>query len=177
MMTLLAVIGGFVSIVVGYATWLGDKEAPHERRERIRSVLEEKEFSSRGITFQVDRVMFSENESYSYKIRKLIPFVRRLEGKTIVKLQSDGEKIEIRTDGLGPTEYLNNTLKTNDRLRAGHPDFRCDRDHGDRNIARLEISSWEETPILRLMEEIPVYLHESLYTYPDSSEYDIEKDD
>lgn len=176
LLTALGVLGVLVPLVIGYAHWLGTiVEAPHERKNRIRDTLDEKEFSSDGISFRIDNVMFSEKQSYRYKLLKFIPFVRRLDGKTIVTLRSNGGEIAIRADGFGPTEYLNGTLKSTDRLRDGHPDFECDRDYGGSDSAKLKIESWDVSPLLGLLEEIPTYLHETLSNYPGNSEYNLEE--
>lgn len=172
MNSLLTALGVLVPLAIGYATWLGTvAEAPHERQDRIRDILEQKEFSSGNITFQITNVVFSEDVSYRYKIMKFIPFARKLDGKTIVTLHSNGGEIAIRADGFGPTEYLNGTLESTNRLRNDHPHFEYDRDYGGSNSAKLKIESWEVSPILGLLEEIPTHLHETLSNHPGNSEY------
>jgi hypothetical protein len=161
MVGLLPVLGVLVSIAVGYVKWLGSvTEAPRERQDRIRDNIEERRFSSGEIGFQVKYVTFTEKQSYRYKLRKFIPIARKLDGKAIVTLRSDGGEISIRADGFGPSEYLSGTLKTNDRLGNGHPNFECERDFAEDDKVKLHIQSWDESEILELLEDVPIYLHE-----------------
>jgi len=173
---LLPVLAVLVPTAVGYATWLGSvTEAPRERQDRIRENIDEREFSSGEIGFQVECVTFSENQSYRYKLRKFVPIARELDGVTIVTLRSDGGEISIRADGFGPTEYLSGALKTNNRLGSGHPDFECEQDFAESDKVKLHIESWDESEILELLEDVPSHLHETLNNYPGSSEYDFNK--
>ncbi|WMT07349.1 hypothetical protein NP511_18420 [Natrinema thermotolerans] len=176
MVSLLHVLGVLIPTAVGYATWLGNvTEAPRERRDRIRDYIDEREFSSGEIGFQVECVTFSEKQSYRYKLRKFVPIARKLDGVTIVTLRSDGGEISIRADGFGPTEYLSGTLKTNDRLGNGHPDFECEQGFRESDKVKLHIESWSGSKILELLEDVPLHLHETLNNYPGSSEYDFNK--
>ena len=176
MVGLLHVLGVLVPTAVGYATWLGSvTEAPRERQDRIRDYIDGREFSSGQIGFQVKCVTFSENQSYRYKLRKFVPIARELDGETIVTLRSDGGEISIRADGFGPTEYLSGTLRTNDRLGSGHPNFECEQDFAGSDKVRLHIESWNQSDILELLEDVPTHLHEMLDNYPGSSEYDFSR--
>ena len=176
MVGLLPVLGVLVPTAVGYATWLGSvTEAPRERQDRIRDYIDGREFSSGEIGFQVECVTFSENQSYRYKLRKFVPIARELDGETIVTLRSDGGEISIRADGFGPTEYLNGTLRTNNRLSSGHPDFECEPDIAECEKVRLHIESWDVSNISGLLADMPTHLHEMLDNYPGSSEYDFNR--
>jgi len=176
MVGLLPVLGVLVPIAVGYVSWLGNvTEAPRERQDRIRDYIEEREFSSGEIKFQVESVTFSEIQSYRYKLRKLVPIARDLNGETSVTLCSDGGEISIRADGFGPTEYLSDTLRTNNRLVSDHPNFECEQDFVGRDKVRLHIESWDESKILELLESMPTYLHEMLHNYPGCSEYNFDR--
>lgn len=176
MVGLLPVLGVLVPIAVGYVTWLGSvTEAPRERQDRIREYIDERGFSSGEIGFQVECVTFSENQSYRYILCKFIPIARELDGETIVTLRSDGGEISIRADGLGPTEYLSGTLRTNDRLGSGHPNFKCEQDFAGSDKVKLHIESWNESEIFELLEDVPTHLHEMLDNYPGRSEYDFSK--
>jgi hypothetical protein len=172
MVGLLPVLGVLVPIAVGYATWLGSvTEAPRERQDRIRDYIDGREFSSGEIRFEVECVTFSENQSYLYKLRKFVPIAREIDGETIVTLRSDGGEISIRADGFGPAEYLSGTLKTNDRLGNGHPNFECDQDFGGSDKVRLHIKSWNESEVVALLNDVSTHLHEMLDNYPGTSEY------
>lgn len=172
MASLLYVVGALVPIAVGYATWLGHSDSPHDRHERVREAVEGTKFSSGEISFRGGTVVFSENQSYKYRIRKLIPIARKLDGEATVTLHSDSGEISLRADGVGPTEFLSGTLKVNDRLGNGHPDFVCERDFAESDKVKLHIESWDESEILELLEDVPTHLHETLNNYSDDSESD-----
>ena len=173
MASLSYVVGALLPIAAGgYATWLGNSESPHDRHERIRRAVEDTKFTSGELAFRVGTVVFSEKQSYRYKIRKLIPIARKLDGKTTVTLHSDSGEISLRADGVGPTEFLSGTLKTNDRLERGHPNFDCERDFEESDKVKLHIESWDESEILGLLEDVPTHLHETLNSYSDDADCD-----
>lgn len=163
MVGLLHILGVLGPTAVGYATWLGSvTESPREKKERVREIVNKSEFSSGEIEFHVEGVRFSEDQSYRYKLRKFIPIARKLSGVTTVTLRSDGDDISVRADGLGHTEYLRGTLKTNDRLGNGHPNFECEQDFVKNDKMKLHIETWDESDILELLEGVPSHLHETL---------------
>lgn len=159
-----------VSLVVGllshYHTWLRNKESIDDRESELVQRFQDSHQKVTALEFIVKRVTVTDQSSYRYRIRKYVPFLRRLEGTTELILRSGG----LTQRPVGPSRaVIDDGLTGFFDERPGDIPYaehvNSDLVEGGYEI-EIHVDSIEIEDINTVIDRIPLYFQHIIFAWP-----------